>query len=418
MDKQIEAIITNIPQDYQEAARKNISYIIDALDKEGILTPEVLSYALATVQHESGFVPKEEILADPSKNSRNAYIAQLQNNYEGGQRFKGRGYIQLTHKGNYEKYGKRIGEDLANNPEKLLEPEVSAKVLAAYFKDAGVVDAIEKGDYNTARVRIQGRGALNSKFLPNTRAIAKQAQQLNQTISATGVPSPTQQESQPLEQPQQIARPMPMVDQPQQQRPTPAPAPMPFTRPAPQQSISQRPMPQPAPAPRASAPLSEGFIASRNQQNTSPMRTPTPSMAQPPQMPLSAPRPTVAQLTTTPEGSKLSNLFNETKKTVASMTQPNTLKSPLPTTLVKQTTPFTPSQQQEFRRALEGPSVVPQQQYQPPPPQTIAVTPQKVPVPITAKTVQMKSGKTKIATPSKYKSKIGMLVNKVQRGKA
>lgn len=52
-----------------------------------------------------------------------------------GFKFRGRGYNQLTFKGNYERYGKMIGMDLVSNPDLVNKPEVAIKVLAAYFID-------------------------------------------------------------------------------------------------------------------------------------------------------------------------------------------------------------------------------------------------------------------------------------------
>jgi predicted chitinase/surface antigen len=177
-----QRILDTLPANQREAAAKALPGIASALKNEGILTPKVLGYALATAGHESGFVPKEEIMASRGINPRNDYVAGLQENYSGGQNYRGRGYIQLTHDYNYKKFGDRIGENLVQNPEKLLDPKVSAKVLAAYFKDNGIADAVEGGDYTGARVKIQGRGATNAQFMGNTQAIAKQAQALEGAI--------------------------------------------------------------------------------------------------------------------------------------------------------------------------------------------------------------------------------------------
>jgi len=184
-ENQINQIVSKLPEGQKEAAKKAIPYIAQALDNEGILTPEVLAYAISTVGHESSFVPKEEILAQRGVNPRNDYIANLQANYEGGQQYRGRGYIQLTHQGNYKKFGDRIGEDLVSNPDRLLDPEVSAKVLAAYFKDNGVANAVESDDLITARKLIQGSGAVNPQFIKNTRDIANESKSLSQVIKDT-----------------------------------------------------------------------------------------------------------------------------------------------------------------------------------------------------------------------------------------
>lgn len=55
-----------------------------------------------------------------------------------GPKYCGRGLIQLTWKSNYEKYGKIIGVDLVNHPDRALEPDIAFKLFVAYFKDHGV----------------------------------------------------------------------------------------------------------------------------------------------------------------------------------------------------------------------------------------------------------------------------------------
>ena len=52
-----------------------------------------------------------------------------------GYKFRGRGFIQLTGKDNYKRYGKRIGVDLIANPDLANDPEVAVKLAAEYFAD-------------------------------------------------------------------------------------------------------------------------------------------------------------------------------------------------------------------------------------------------------------------------------------------
>jgi predicted chitinase len=64
---------------------------------------------------------------------------QLGNTEEGdGWKYRGRGFIQLTGRANYKRYGKLIGEDLENNPDLLNDPKIAMKVTLAYLKDRGL----------------------------------------------------------------------------------------------------------------------------------------------------------------------------------------------------------------------------------------------------------------------------------------
>lgn len=55
-------------------------------------------------------------------------------NYSGGSRFKGRGFIQLTHDYNYRAAGKALGLDLINHPELAEDPYNALLVSCWYWK--------------------------------------------------------------------------------------------------------------------------------------------------------------------------------------------------------------------------------------------------------------------------------------------
>lgn len=144
--KTIEKLLLEVPRGSRSAARKNLPIIARALENEGILNPNVLAYALATIEHETAetFEPIDEFKG--RKNARRL-------GYEGGANYYGRGFIQLTHLRNYKRMGQRIGmgDALVKNPSLTSKPEVAAKVLAAFFKDNGIASLAIKGEFTAAR---------------------------------------------------------------------------------------------------------------------------------------------------------------------------------------------------------------------------------------------------------------------------
>jgi len=62
-----------------------------------------------------------------------------------GANFIGRGYIQLTGRSNYTKYGNLAGRDLVNNPKLLNDPTVAAEVSVKYMLDRCKVDQNDPG---------------------------------------------------------------------------------------------------------------------------------------------------------------------------------------------------------------------------------------------------------------------------------
>lgn len=98
--------------------------ILDTAEKEGCYLEEK-AYILATAAWETNHtvLPVEEAyyLGEPKAS---AYRRKLWY-YP----WHGRGFVQLTHEKNYIRLGKRLGLDLTTDPTKVMEPEVSAKIL-------------------------------------------------------------------------------------------------------------------------------------------------------------------------------------------------------------------------------------------------------------------------------------------------
>jgi len=60
------------------------------------------------------------------------------NNDTDGSKYVGRGYNQLTGKGNYLKYGTIVGKDLTGNPDIMLDDDVAAEVAVKFLTKKGV----------------------------------------------------------------------------------------------------------------------------------------------------------------------------------------------------------------------------------------------------------------------------------------
>lgn len=73
-----------------------------------------------------------------------------------GMAYFGRGLIQLTGKGNYDKYGKKIGVDLINDGDKALEPKNSYNIASEYFKDRKVFKYANDENFPMARKSVKG----------------------------------------------------------------------------------------------------------------------------------------------------------------------------------------------------------------------------------------------------------------------
>jgi predicted chitinase len=100
-----------------------------------------LAQFLAQCAHETANFASMEERGSPAyftkkyeKNPRKAKI--LGNKVKGdGERYKGRGYIQLTGRDNYTRAGAALGLPLAQQPELAARPDIAAKVAVWYWKN-------------------------------------------------------------------------------------------------------------------------------------------------------------------------------------------------------------------------------------------------------------------------------------------
>jgi hypothetical protein len=75
-----------------------------------------------------------------------------------GAKFRGRGYLQITGRANYQRYGAALGIDLISSPEKAAEPAVAAAILVRVFKEMEdkFAQALSQNDLAGARRLVTG----------------------------------------------------------------------------------------------------------------------------------------------------------------------------------------------------------------------------------------------------------------------
>jgi len=149
-----------------------IAQIPDTAKKFGITTNLRLAHFLSQCGHESGgFKAVTENLnysadglvkifgkyfnsttaagyaRNPEKIASKVYASRMGNGNEAskeGFKFRGRGYIQLTGKENYTKFGTFIGEDIASNPD-LVATKYPLASAAFFFNSNGLWAICDKG---------------------------------------------------------------------------------------------------------------------------------------------------------------------------------------------------------------------------------------------------------------------------------
>ena len=129
--------IPPVPGEFDFSTKEGaIAAIRAECERQGIGLPAQVAYVLATVELETGgtFQPIPERGPD-SYFERYEGREDLGNVQPGdGLRFKGRGYVQITGRDNYQKYGKILNLDLVNHPDLALDPKTALFILVHGFK--------------------------------------------------------------------------------------------------------------------------------------------------------------------------------------------------------------------------------------------------------------------------------------------
>jgi peptidoglycan L-alanyl-D-glutamate endopeptidase CwlK len=75
-----------------------------------------------------------------------------------GERFRGRGFVQLTGRANYQQHGAAIGVDLVASPDLANDPVIAARLLASFLKakEPRIRAALAAADLGTARRLVNG----------------------------------------------------------------------------------------------------------------------------------------------------------------------------------------------------------------------------------------------------------------------
>ncbi len=115
------------------------------------------AYFLGQLAHETGGFKYIHELGSSQYFQRYDGRLDLGNTKPGdGYRYRGRGYIQLTGRYNYDKFGKLLNIDLLDNPDWATKPSIAALIAADYWYINKLNDLADKQDIVTITKRING----------------------------------------------------------------------------------------------------------------------------------------------------------------------------------------------------------------------------------------------------------------------
>jgi len=146
----------------------NLPFVMDALNAAGLGDKNMVLMALATIRAETGnFTPLSEFQSKFNTPPGGPPFSLYDNRHDlgnqgppDGANFKGRGYIQLTGRSNYQVHGAAIGlgNQLVTNPALANQPDIAAKLLASFLKsqETRIRNALAQNNMAAARKAVNG----------------------------------------------------------------------------------------------------------------------------------------------------------------------------------------------------------------------------------------------------------------------
>ncbi|HKQ76257.1 MAG TPA: peptidoglycan-binding protein [Blastocatellia bacterium] len=164
------------PQTPLKNINAHLPVVLQAMQEAGMAEKNMILMALATIRVETeGFAPINELRSkfntSPTGHPFDLYDNRKDLGNQGppdGERFKGRGFIQLTGRVNYQEHGAAIGmgNQLIENPELANDPLIAARLLASFLKakERRIKEALLDRDFKLARRLVNGGSHGLDKF--------------------------------------------------------------------------------------------------------------------------------------------------------------------------------------------------------------------------------------------------------------
>lgn len=208
--------VGEIKHDYSGKQAKNIRIIEETAKSMGITNPNSIIGMLSVIGKESEFIPKSEnmnyskerlpeIWGFFSKTGKRVSKGEGRYNYNNkakkyeynpeklanfvygekpkglrkdshgnteigdGWKYRGRGFNQITFKGNYQKYSDQLGIDLIGNPDLLNDPNIAARVVIQFFLNSFKQKGIDPNSFKNVDEAIEKFAHANAGWGSNLR---------------------------------------------------------------------------------------------------------------------------------------------------------------------------------------------------------------------------------------------------------
>lgn len=140
-------------------AAQYLDALNDVMEKYKINTPLRMAHFLSQVAHESGELRYNEEIASGAAYDTGAKAIAIGNTPQkdgDGQKYKGRGLIQLTGRANYTAFAKATGCDCINHPEIVAKLPWCVETAGWYWNNRKINEAADIDAFITVTKRING----------------------------------------------------------------------------------------------------------------------------------------------------------------------------------------------------------------------------------------------------------------------
>jgi peptidoglycan hydrolase-like protein with peptidoglycan-binding domain len=164
----LDLVVPMFPATPRVNIQFHLPFVLKALLDAALADKSMVLMALGTIRAETAaFLPISEFQSSSNTSPGGQPFDRYDNRADLGNQgppdgalFKGRGFVQLTGRTNYTQFSKAIGlgEQLVQNPDLANDPDIAARLLAAFLKDkeARIRQALQAGDLARARRLVNG----------------------------------------------------------------------------------------------------------------------------------------------------------------------------------------------------------------------------------------------------------------------
>ena len=147
------------------AKKQALSVLLDALNKwfpvYEIISPKRYCAFISQIAHETGGFVFFKELGGPDyfkKYEGDTKVGKMLGNINPGDgyKYKGRGPLQITGRSNYEHYGKLINENLIDDPDLLIIPDIGVHCACEFWKQHDLNTLSDDGNIREITKRING----------------------------------------------------------------------------------------------------------------------------------------------------------------------------------------------------------------------------------------------------------------------